>query len=75
MYKETFSQKLKQARKDAGLTQQEVETMTGIKQQNLCKYESGKLEPNIETLGILCDLYYVSADWLIGTKGNNIISA
>ena len=72
MYKETFSQKLKQARIDAELTQQEVEKKTGIKQQNLCKYELGKREPNIETLGKLCDLYCVSADWLIGTKGANL---
>lgn len=72
MYKETFSQKLKQARIDAELTQQEVEKKTGIKQQNLCKYELGKREPNIENLGKLCDLYCVSADWLIGTKGANL---
>ena len=72
MYKETFAQKLKQARLDAGLTQQEVESMTGIRHQNLSKYETGTLEPNIENLGKLCDLYYVSADWLLGTRGNNV---
>ena len=72
MYKESFGQKLKQARLEAGLTQQEVEKMTGIRHHNLSKYEPGALEPNIEALGKLCDLYYVSADWLLGTRGNNI---
>ena len=72
MYKEAFAQKLKKARLEAGLTQQEVEQMTGIKQDTLSKYETGKREPNIETIGTLCDLYYISSDWLIGTRGNNI---
>lgn len=72
MYKETFGAKLKKARKDAGFTQKEVEKKTGIKQDAISKYENGEREPSIETLGILCDLYFVSADWLIGTKGANL---
>lgn len=72
MYRETFAQKLKQARKDADLTQEQVEEKTGIRHETLSKYELGKIEPNIETLGKLCDLYCVSADWLIGTKGANL---
>ena len=71
MYSETFGQKLRQARIEAGLTQKEVESMIGVKHQTLSKYETGKLEPNLETFGKLCDLYYVSADWLLGTRGNN----
>ena len=71
MYKETFGQKLKKARDDSGMSQAEVAQKVGVSQQNLSKYERGILEPNIETLGKLCDLYCVSADWLIGTRGNN----
>ena len=72
MYKETFGQKLKKARLEARYTQEQVEKETGIKRETLSKYELGKIEPNIETIGILCDLYIVSADWLIGTKGANL---
>ncbi len=72
MYKETFGQKLKKARDDCDLSQAEAAQKVGVSQQNLSKYENGVLEPSIETLGKLCDLYCVSADWLIGTKGANL---
>ena len=65
MYVEAFASKLKKARTEAGFTEKE----TGITQSVLARYETGKLEPNIETLGTLADFYFVSTDWLIGTKG------
>lgn len=68
MYKEIIPIKLKQARIEAGYTQQQIADMLFIKRQTISKYENGKLEPNIETLGKLCDFYEVSADWVIGTK-------
>ncbi len=68
MYREAFAEKLKKARIDAGYKQTQVEEKTGIKQQNISKYENGKLEPNLETLGILAQLYNVSADWLLGVS-------
>lgn len=69
MYKEIFSQRIKKARNDTGFTQKEIERETGIRQSDITKYENGKLEPNIEKLGILADFYEVSIDWLLGTKG------
>jgi len=71
MYKEGFPSKLKKARTNTGFTQREVETETGIAQSQIAKYEKGKLEPNIETLGALADFYNVSVDWLLGTHGGN----
>lgn len=67
MYKEMFAQKLQKARKENELTQKDVQEITGILQGTISKYEKGTLEPNIENLGILIDLYNISADWLIGT--------
>lgn len=69
MYVETFAQKLKKARENTGFTQRDVAKETGITQSVLARYETGKLEPNIETLGILADFYGISIDWLIGTQG------
>lgn len=69
MYRESFPSKLKKARSNTGFTQREVATETGITASVLARYETGKLEPNIETLGILADFYGVSVDWLLGTKG------
>lgn len=69
MYKETFSQKLKKARKKTGFTQEETALKTGIPRSTLANYEAGRTEPDIENLGKLADLYEVSIDWLVGTKG------
>lgn len=66
MYKEVFASRLKEARNQTGLTQVEVSEITGISQSNITKYETGRLEPSIESLGILSDCYGVSVDWLIG---------
>ena len=69
MYVESFPEKIKKARKDMGYTQREVAKETKLPQSTIAKYETGKLEPSIETLGKLADFYGVSVDWLIGTKG------
>lgn len=69
MYKEIFSQRLKKAREDTGFTQREIERETGIKQSTIASYETGRTEPDIETLGILADFYEVDLNWIVGTKG------
>lgn len=69
MYSESFPSKLKKARQDTGFTQREVAKELGITQSVLARYETGKLEPSIEVLGLLIDFYGISADWLLGTRG------
>lgn len=71
MYKETFPQKLREARNKTGFTQREVSRETGIAQPTIASYESGRTEPDIETLCILIDFYQVNANWLLGTQGDN----
>lgn len=68
MYKESFHQKIKKARIDAGYTQKQIEEITGISQSILSKIESGDREPSIENLCTLIDFYEVSADWILGTN-------
>lgn len=67
MYKETFHEKIKKARINAGYTQNQVSAATGISQPIIANIECGKREPSIENLGILIDFYEVSADWILGT--------
>ncbi len=69
MYYEGFPSKLKKARELTGFTQREIAKETGIKQPTLASYETGRTQPDIESLGILIDFYGVSADWLLGTRG------
>lgn len=72
MYAEMFPERIKSARKKLKYTQKEVEEETQIPRSTIAKYETGKLQPDLEKLGILADFYEVSVDWLIGTKGKNI---
>lgn len=67
MYTEIFQMKIKEARKNSGYTQQQVEDNTGISRNTISRIENGSREPNIETLGKLIDFYEVSADWVLGT--------
>lgn len=79
MYKEVFKLRLYAKRKELDISQGVVSLDTGIIQTNISKYETGKLEPNLETLGKLADYYQVSIDWLLGnqynTKEGDIIQA
>lgn len=69
MYAESFPSKLKKARKDTGFTQIEIEKELNIPRSTLANWETGRTQPDIESLGILADFYEVSIDWLIGTRG------
>ena len=69
MYSEAFPSRIKKARCDTGFTQRNVAIETGIPPSTIAKYETGKLEPDLEKLGILADFYGVSVDWLLGTNG------
>lgn len=71
MFKENFANNLKRARKNSKLTQQEVADTLNTSRSNIAKYEIGTLEPNIETIGMLAELYNVSTDWLFGIIKTN----
>ncbi len=63
--------KLKKARKDAKLSQEEVAEKINTSRSNISKYETGFLEPNIDTLKKLCELYKISADELLEINNDN----
>lgn len=68
MYKESFAEKLKKARKQTGFTQKEVSEETNIPRSTIANYELGRTEPDIENLGKLADFYDIETHWLLGTK-------
>jgi len=53
-------------RKKAGLQQKEVAEIIDCKPQTYSGYETGRHEPNIETLVRLASLYNVSVDYIVG---------
>lgn len=50
-------------------TQQEIaDRLTGISRASYCHYENGYVEPSINTLCELANLYAVSLDFLVGRE-------
>lgn len=68
MYREVFPSRMKQARRETGMTQREVAELTQIPISTIAKYEVGMLEPDLEKLGILSEFYGKPADYFIGRK-------
>ena len=63
-----YGERLKKARKERKLSQEEVGELLNISISNISKYENEELEPNIQTLKELCKIYNVSADYIIGIE-------
>lgn len=61
-----FSETLIRLRKQDGLTQMEAAERMGISRSALAMYETGKREPDFETLELIADFYNVNMDTLIG---------
>lgn len=70
MYIEIFNMRLTEARKKAGYTQNEAAAELNIPRSTLANYETGRTQPDIETLCKLIDLYKVNASWILGTGMN-----
>ena len=68
MYKNVLAKNLRIARIKKSYTQQYVADYLLTSQSNIAKYEKGTLEPNVETIGLLAELYEVSIDWLFGKE-------
>lgn len=65
-----FGQRLKKLREEKKLTQEELGKKLNLTKANISKYESGKLEPNIETIRYLADFFGVQTDYLLGISDN-----
>ena len=61
-----FSERLKEERKKAGLTQGAIATMLGITRPAYTQYETDKTQPSLETAAKIADIFKVSLDYLVG---------
>ncbi len=66
----TYRQRMKNLREDSDLTQEQVGRVLNKSQQGYNHIEAGRAELKIEDLIKLCELYGVSADYLIGRTNN-----
>lgn len=60
-----LGEKIKKYREEKKTTQVEVAEVLGVKPATISKYEAGTLEPNIESLKKLSELFAVSVDELL----------
>lgn len=54
-----------QARKQAGLTQEQLGEKLGVSRQAVSKWESGQANPDVSYIVEMCRLFDVSSDWLL----------
>ena len=60
-----LGEKIKKSREEKKITQVEVAEVLGVKPSTISKYENGTLEPNIESLKKLAELFETSVDELL----------
>jgi transcriptional regulator with XRE-family HTH domain len=63
-----FGTRLREARLGAGLSQSELEELSGIPKARLSRYENGHVEPSIQTLNRLARALNVSEASLLGDE-------
>lgn len=61
-----FCENLKQARKKAGLSQEELANELHVTRQAVTKWESGENEPSLESVNQLAEILQVSVAYLMG---------
>lgn len=61
-----FGEKLKALRIEKGLTQQQIAEKIGLVKGSISAYEQSAKYPSIDVLIKLCELFGVSADYLLG---------
>lgn len=64
----SFQERLRNARKNCGLTQQQVAQKLGVTPSTYCGYETGKREPDVEKVKLLASILHISADALLDTN-------
>jgi len=57
---------IKELRKEKGLTQKQLAGMINKSPTGLASWEQGLAEPNVNDIRLLCKIFKVSADYLIG---------
>ncbi len=62
----SFGSRLQQARKNKGLSQEELAKSLGTKGPAIGRYERDTMKPSIETAAKMAELLDVSLDWLVG---------
>ena len=71
----TLGQKITNLRKARGMTQEELSESIGVTRQTISKWELDTSTPDLDYLCRLCDLFGVTADYLIRPEKEIVESA
>lgn len=63
-----FNETLREIRRARGMTQRDVYTLLHVSPNCYASWEQGRTQPDIENLRILCAVFDVSADYLLGLE-------
>lgn len=61
-----FSEKLKEIRKNEGLSQEQLAEKIGVSRQAITKWETGKGLPDVENMVIIAEIFKTTLDELLG---------
>ncbi|MCL2556784.1 MAG: helix-turn-helix domain-containing protein [Firmicutes bacterium] len=63
-----FGQRVKELREEKKLTQVELGKLLGLSYQTIGHYENGTTQPTLETLAKMCEIFDVTASYLLGLE-------
>lgn len=69
-FKKEIGNRLRIARENAGLKQDDVAKVIGSTFQKVSSFETGRTRVDLETLVILCNLYKANADYILNPELN-----
>ena len=71
-----FKERLKEKRKEAGLSQAELAARVGVTSRTIQNYELGTRKPqNVEVVQKLADVLHTTTDYLLGNADRQILAA
>ena len=65
-----YYEKLRQAREDHDITQEQAAEIAQCKRKQISRYERGEQDMTVQKFKKLCLLYGVSADYILGLPRN-----
>lgn len=65
-----LAERIKYLRDEKSLTQEALGRAVGYDQSRVAKWENGSLEPNVDTLIALAELFGVTVGYIVGTEND-----
>lgn len=66
-----LGKRIKQAREQAGFTQEKLAELIGTSRAAIARYELGEIEPKLRNLIAIAQCLSVTTDWLLGNVEKN----